>query len=48
VQIAAIRARLRALGALPLHEQRDWVQAAPHERGGRPAAVDALILPTNS
>jgi 23S rRNA (adenine2503-C2)-methyltransferase len=46
VQVDAIRARLRALGALPLHERRDWVQAAPHERGR--TAVDALILPTNS
>lgn len=38
MQIAAIRQRLRALGALPLHEQRvlrDWVQVAPHERGRR-------------
>ena len=38
MQIGAIRARLRALGALPLHEQRvlrDWVQVAPHERGRR-------------
>jgi 23S rRNA (adenine2503-C2)-methyltransferase len=38
LRIADIRARLRALGALPLHEQRvlrDWVQAAPHERGRR-------------
>ena len=38
MKIEAIRARLRALGALPLHEQkvlRDWVQVAPHERGRR-------------
>jgi len=38
LRIEAIRARLQALGALPLHEQRvlrDWVQAAPHERGRR-------------
>ncbi len=38
MRIEAIRERLRALGALPLHEQRvlrDWVQAAPHDRGRR-------------
>ena len=38
MKIGDIRARLRALGALPLHEQRvlrDWVQVAPHERGRR-------------
>jgi 23S rRNA (adenine2503-C2)-methyltransferase len=38
LKIGEIRARLRALGALPLHEQRvlrDWVQVAPHERGRR-------------
>jgi 23S rRNA (adenine2503-C2)-methyltransferase len=38
LKLGEIRARLRALGALPLHEQRvlrDWVQAAPHERGRR-------------
>jgi 23S rRNA (adenine2503-C2)-methyltransferase len=38
VRIQAIRERLRALGALPEHERRvlrDWVQAAPHERGRR-------------
>jgi 23S rRNA (adenine2503-C2)-methyltransferase len=38
VRIIDIRTRLRALGAQPLHEQRvlrDWVQAAPHERGRR-------------
>ncbi len=36
--IAAIRQRLRALGAGPQHEQRllrDWVQARPHEQGRR-------------
>jgi len=38
LKLGEIRTRLRALGALPLHEQRvlrDWVQAAPHERGRR-------------
>ncbi len=38
MQLDAIRQRLRALGALPLHEQRvlrDWVQCAPHDRGRR-------------
>jgi 23S rRNA (adenine2503-C2)-methyltransferase len=38
VRIAELRERLRALGALPEHEQRvlrDWVQAAPHDRGRR-------------
>ncbi|OON62271.1 rRNA methyltransferase [Massilia sp. KIM] len=38
MRIQAIRERLRALGALPEHERRvlrDWVQAAPHERGRR-------------
>ncbi|HAV37193.1 MAG TPA: rRNA methyltransferase, partial [Massilia sp.] len=36
MRIAALRERLRALGALPEHEARvlrDWVQGAPHERG---------------
>lgn len=34
----AIRANLRALGALPLHEQRivrDWVRAQPYDQGRR-------------
>ena len=47
MRIAEIRARLRALGARPLHEQRvlrDWVQAAPHERGRR-QPVDFLPKP---
>jgi len=47
LRIAEIRARLRALGARPLHEQRvlrDWVQAAPHERGRR-QPVDFLPKP---
>jgi 23S rRNA (adenine2503-C2)-methyltransferase len=47
VRIDAIRARLRSLGALPLHEQRvlrDWVQAAPHDRGRR-RPVDFLPKP---
>ena len=38
MQIETIRQRLRALGALPLHEQRvlrDWLQALPHDRGRR-------------
>jgi 23S rRNA (adenine2503-C2)-methyltransferase len=38
VQVQAIRERLLALGALPLHAERvlrDWVQCAPHERGRR-------------
>ncbi|MBC7453508.1 MAG: rRNA methyltransferase, partial [Massilia sp.] len=38
MNIDAIRQRLRALGALPLHEQRvlrDWVQVQPHEQGRR-------------
>jgi 23S rRNA (adenine2503-C2)-methyltransferase len=38
MKIDAIRQRLRALGALPLHEQRvlrDWVQVQPHDRGRR-------------
>lgn len=36
--IAEIRARLRSLGALPLHEERvlrDWVRAMPHDSGRR-------------
>jgi 23S rRNA (adenine2503-C2)-methyltransferase len=36
MQIESIRQRLRALGALPVHEQRllrDWLQALPHDRG---------------
>ncbi|MFL6674530.1 MAG: RNA methyltransferase [Massilia sp.] len=38
MRIEAIRARLRALGALPLHEERvlrDWVRVMPHDRGRR-------------
>jgi 23S rRNA (adenine2503-C2)-methyltransferase len=38
VRIEAIRERLRALGALPLHEERvlrDWVRVMPHDRGRR-------------
>jgi len=38
VRVQAIRERLAALGALPLHQERvlrDWVQGAPHERGRR-------------
>jgi 23S rRNA (adenine2503-C2)-methyltransferase len=38
VQIETIRERLRALGALALHEQRvlrDWVQVQPHDQGRR-------------
>ena len=38
MQIDTIRQRLRALGALPLHEQRvlrDWVQGQPHDQGRR-------------
>ncbi len=38
MRIEAIRARLAALGALPLHQERvlrDWVQGAPHDRGRR-------------
>lgn len=38
MQIESIRQRLRALGAMPVHEQRvlrDWVQARPHDRGRR-------------
>jgi len=38
MNIDAIRQRLRALGALPLHEQRvlrDWVQVQPHDQGRR-------------
>jgi 23S rRNA (adenine2503-C2)-methyltransferase len=41
VRIQAIRERLRALGALPLHEERvlrDWVLVMPHERGRRRAS----------
>jgi 23S rRNA (adenine2503-C2)-methyltransferase len=50
VRIGDIRARLRALGALPLHEQRvlrDWVQVAPHERGRR-QPVDFLPKPVRA
>jgi 23S rRNA (adenine2503-C2)-methyltransferase len=50
VRIEAIRERLRALGALPLHEQRvlrDWVQGAPHERGRRRPA-DFLPKPVRA
>jgi 23S rRNA (adenine2503-C2)-methyltransferase len=38
VQLGVIRQRLRALGAMPLHEQRvlrDWVQVQPHDQGRR-------------
>jgi 23S rRNA (adenine2503-C2)-methyltransferase len=38
VQLEVIRQRLRALGAMPLHEQRvlrDWVQVQPHDQGRR-------------
>ena len=38
MQIESIRQRLRALGALPVHEQRvlrDWLQARPHDQGRR-------------
>ena len=38
MKLEAIRARLRQLGAQPLHEQRvlrDWVRAAPHDQGRR-------------
>lgn len=41
MRLLAIRARLAALGALPLHQERvlrDWVQGASHERGRRPAS----------
>jgi 23S rRNA (adenine2503-C2)-methyltransferase len=44
MKIEVIRQRLRALGAMPLHEQRvlrDWVQLAPHDQGRR-RAVDFL------
>jgi 23S rRNA (adenine2503-C2)-methyltransferase len=40
MQIDTIRQRLRALGALPLHEQRvlrDWIQGAGHDQGRRRA-----------
>ncbi len=40
MQIDTIRRRLRALGALPLHEQRvlrDWIQGAAHDIGRRRA-----------
>jgi 23S rRNA (adenine2503-C2)-methyltransferase len=52
VRIADMRGRLRALGALPLHEERvlrDWVRAMPHDRGRRrpddflPKAVRAAL-----
>ena len=38
MQIDTIRQRLRALGALPLHEQRvlrDWIQGQAHDQGRR-------------
>ncbi|MEO5738761.1 MAG: RNA methyltransferase [Variovorax sp.] len=38
MQIDTLRRRLRALGALPLHEQRvlrDWILAQPHDQGRR-------------
>ena len=41
MRLSAIRERLAALGALPLHQERvlrDWVQGAAHERGRRPAS----------
>ncbi|MGI4717416.1 MAG: RNA methyltransferase [Janthinobacterium lividum] len=41
MRVSSIRARLAALGALPLHQERvlrDWVQGAAHERGRRPAS----------
>ena len=44
MKIEAIRQRLRALGAQPLHEQRvlrDWVKLQPHDQGRR-RAVDFL------
>jgi 23S rRNA (adenine2503-C2)-methyltransferase len=44
MKIEAIRQRLRALGAQPLHEQRvlrDWVKLQPHNQGRR-RAVDFL------
>jgi 23S rRNA (adenine2503-C2)-methyltransferase len=47
MQIAAIRQRLRALGAKPLHEDRvlrDWIQGLPHDQGRRRPA-DFLPLP---
>jgi 23S rRNA (adenine2503-C2)-methyltransferase len=40
MQIDTIRQRLRALGALPLHEQRvlrDWIQGQGHDQGRRRA-----------
>ena len=40
MHIETIRQRLRALGALPLHEQRvlrDWIQGAGHDHGRRRA-----------
>ena len=40
MHIDTIRQRLRALGALPLHEQRvlrDWIQGQPHDQGRRRA-----------
>ncbi len=40
MHIATIRQRLRAQGALPLHEQRvlrDWIQGAAHDQGRRRA-----------
>ncbi|QOY93103.1 RNA methyltransferase [Massilia sp. UMI-21] len=50
MRISAIRARLAALGALPLHQERvlrDWVQGAAHERGRRPAS-DFLPKPVRA
>jgi 23S rRNA (adenine2503-C2)-methyltransferase len=44
MKLETIRQRLRALGAMPLHEQRvlrDWVQLQPHDQGRR-RAVDFL------
>jgi len=50
MRISAIRDRLAALGALPLHQERvlrDWVQGAAHERGRRPAS-DFLPKPVRA
>jgi 23S rRNA (adenine2503-C2)-methyltransferase len=50
VRIEAIRERLRALGALPVHEERvlrDWVRVMPHDRGRR-RAEDFLPKPVRA
>lgn len=50
MRLSAIRERLAALGALPLHQERvlrDWVQGAAHERGRRPAS-DFLPKPVRA